>query len=359
MTNRNETILNGLNFSDICEVILNATEIIDNNYSMCCDTRALIEQIEEATQQLYDNTCICEGCGRLLSLEHTHEGYDGLTYCGCCVTGSEESMSPIQDYHAHKGCFAPRDNGESFKVAYRGFELEIESIHDGIDEGFCDILSGYTDSFYFERDGSLTDGVEIITDPMTREYWREVGYKDICNLLTDLRETYRIRSWNGGNCGLHVHFSKDEWSKEAIQFLIKFIIANPTFIKAISGRNGMGYCRIPNIEDYDLDRLISFSRYLAVNFTRETIEFRFFRGSLDLESIYCSVEICDHLLIYAETVIYNEEDLERALTADRFIEFLSETTGHSIQLLQFVARRNKRYYEREARLAEEAENDLE
>lgn len=359
MTNRNEDILNRLSFSELCELILNVTARINDNYEVCCDTEVLLGQIEEATEQLYNNTCICEDCGRLISLEHSHEGYDGFTYCGCCVTDHEEAMAPIQEYHAHKGCFAPRDNGESYKVAYRGYELEIESIYDGIDEGFCDILSEYTDSFYFERDGSLNGGVEIITDPMTREYWRKVGYKDISNLLTDLRESYRIRSWNGGNCGLHVHFSKDEWSKEAIQFLIKFIIANPTFIKAISGRNEMGYCRIPNIENYDLDMLISFSRYLAVNLTHETIEFRFFRGTLDLESIYCSVEICDHLLMYAEQMIHNEEDLERALTADRFIEFLSETIEDSTQLLHFIKRRNKRYYEREARLAEEAENDLE
>ena len=65
MTNRNETILNGLDFSDLCEVILYATAKIGSTYSMCCDTRALIEQIEDAAEQLYDNTCICEGCGRL------------------------------------------------------------------------------------------------------------------------------------------------------------------------------------------------------------------------------------------------------------------------------------------------------
>ncbi len=331
------------------ERILDAAQNLDNE-GVCCELQGYLDELISYASTFADEMNVCENCGRIISYGHTHEGYDGNTYCGCCVEDANRAYSPIRSYHYHKGTYEFKDNGEVLPQKFRGFELEIET--NGLNLELFEILENYDSEFAFEEDGSLNNGFEVISNPMSFEYWRNVGFDVLRDLITDLKGVGGVYSWDGGNCGLHVHFSRDEWSSETFRTLIKLIIANPTYFKALSGRDDFGYCRIPNFNDYDLESLYNSERYLAVNFTRETAEFRFFRGTLDTPSIWCSIELCDYLLRYCEHISENGDICDYTLSPRGFEEWLRATTSNADILLGFIARRHRIWNLKQKRIAQ-------
>lgn len=205
----------------------------------------------------------------------------------------------IRSYHSSKSHFAvqPSEWTNQHGGRYLGVELEVEAhrvdaedaaerIHETINGG------QYGARVFFEHDGSLNSGFEIITQPVglpaVRELFGELLQPDLVRGLRSHRTT---------TCGLHVHVSRAGLSNLTIARAVTFVndSANDAFMQALARRYETRYC---SYREKDLDEAhIPGDRYEAVNLTgRHTIEFRMFRGSLKLEAVIAAAEFCHALL---------------------------------------------------------------
>lgn len=313
-----------MSFYDIANTIYNLANELDS-LDHSCDLNGLIDEIQSNAEYLCNNTYICNGCERVLSDERAFiSEYDGEIYCNCCYD-EHKPNSPIKAYHETKGTLEFKNLEEAYPVYYRGLEIELEM--EEITETVYDVLRNADSSlFRFEEDGSLKNGFEIITAPMSRLYWRDLGFLKVEKIINDLKDVSNPRAWNGGRCGLHIHFNRCEVSNPAQKFLKRFMVENHKFIEKISGRDSFEYCRKPVYEDYELDsnnEIYNYSRYLTLNFTPNTLEFRFWRGTLKTENIKYSVQLTEDLIGFAELGARcdeykpTEKDFIEYLTANR------------------------------------------
>ena len=323
-----------MNFYEITDGIYElAIELENLNHS--CDLNDYIYNIINNIVYLRDDTYICADCGRVLSPDHSYE-YDGETYCHCCYDENKLSM-PIQRYHESKGALEFKNLEELCPVYYRGLEVELEV--EEITTVFDVLRNADSSLFRFEEDGSLENGFEIITAPMSQLFWNQVGYFKLERLITDLKNVSNPLAWDTGRCGLHIHFNRCEVSNPAQKFLKRFMVENHEFIAKISGRDSFEYCRKPVYDDYEFDcnnEIYNHSRYLTLNFTPDTLEFRFWRGTLKTENIKASVQFTEDLIRFAEFA--SEHDIEPTETG--FIKYI---TAHHPELNDFKNERRARW----------------
>lgn len=225
----------------------------------------------------------------------------------------------IGSYHSSKPHFSVQP--DSWTAAhgdrFLGVELEVEAHRVDAEEAARRIhgaVNGgeYGARVFFEHDGSLTSGFEIISQPMSlpavRELFGELLQPELVRGLRSHRTT---------TCGLHVHVSRAGLSNLTIARAVTFVndSANDAFMQALARRYETRYC---SYREKALDEAhLPGDRYEAVNLTgRSTIEFRMFRGSLKLEAVVAAVEFCHALLEFCA------RDLEPgALNARAFLRW--------------------------------------
>lgn len=294
-----------------------------------------LEDILYQVDEIENNFMVCEDCGYIMTSEEAivlNNGY----YCEDCASRVINEMI-IKDWHSHKGKFKFKDAGETNPQYYRGFELEVEIEGDKID--LYPTLEEWEGEYYFENDSSLNNGFEIISQPMSLQYWRQRGINKIEELIYDLQLEDVITSWESGRCGLHVHFNKKEWDKDTQRQLIRFICHNHEYFKMLSGREDFEYCKPPKLIRYDLENIRNGDRYLMLNFTNNTIEFRLFRGTLNIDSIKNSINLCEYILRYCEDSIKKGD----CATPREFEEWLLKTTTKGEELIEFIEERKTLY----------------
>lgn len=170
-----------------------------------------------------------------------------------------------------------------------GIELEVED-HAGRTRTLDDCLKPIHGNYYVCTDGSLSDGVEIVTAPRTIDEVRG-SYDKYYQVLTALSRA-GYNSHDSNRCGLHVHISKqimpfEDW-KGLRSWMCKESIK--TLLKKASRRKSYSYCEF---------RDSCGSRYAALNLIpTHTAEFRFFRGTLNPASFLASIEIVLSLVSY-------------------------------------------------------------
>jgi len=151
---------------------------------------------------------------------------------------------------------------------------------------------------YFERDGSIGEGFEIVTQPAGLDVHRV----KLSAFLNQEHLKRGLRSHEGGSCGLHIHVGREFVTQAQIYRVQSFLndIRNEGLIRKISRRYGNSYARIK----HEMAKLSpvnkrSSERYEALNVTNtDTIEFRIFRGSLRYESVMAALEFVDSLLSF-------------------------------------------------------------
>lgn len=229
------------------------------------------------------------------------------------------SRSVIRNYHSSKPFFSVRRDTwvEQHRRAL-GVELEVEghsvdpaiaarAIHDHVNGG------EFGRHVFFERDGSLSNGFELISQPMSVPALRETF-----QFLREPSLVRGLRSHRTSTCGLHVHVTRAGLSNLTIARAVTFVndSGNDAFIQALARRYNTGFC---NIRDKDLETAhLPGDRYEAINLTgSETIEFRIFRGSLKYEAVIAAIEFCHALLDYCA----RPETAAGGLNAQAFIRW--------------------------------------
>jgi hypothetical protein len=104
------------------------------------------------------------------------------------------------------------DENERDNILF-GFELEAREDDSNYVENqlspeqvACKLEEEFGNLFVYERDSSIGRGVEIISQPMTMNYY--MTHIDLFKKLLKMLEEMNYVSTKGNKCGLHIHFNR-------------------------------------------------------------------------------------------------------------------------------------------------------
>ena len=250
----------------------------------------------------------------------------------------DRGVHVIRGYHSSKNKISFKsDEWTRVTKRYIGVELEVECNPDinknEVAKKISDQVNQYDRLMFFENDGSLRYGFEMITQPMSLPAQRK-----LFSFLSKKESTKHLKSHDTTSCGLHVHVSRNNMTDLQIGKIVSFI-NNPRhewFIRAIARRYATGFCEIKSKKIKDCR---SGDRYEAVNITnRNTIEFRMFKGSLKYEGVIAAIEFCNAIVEFTKPSVAGIRDLNTG----RFMEFCNSTLkNETVVFRDYIDRRLK------------------
>lgn len=223
----------------------------------------------------------------------------------------------IQDYDYEPDMYF---HGESMDL-HLGIELEIDE--GGENHRNADIIStiiGHNHN-YVMHDGSIDNGFEIATMPMTLDYMHSISdnFKDAFAIARNLG----YKSHDTNSCGLHIHFDRaffgrnrsTQNTKAAYLTLImernweKFIkFSRRNYSRVEQWANKMDLVKDIYADDTEEDLSNKFhdkygngDKYIALNTSHSnTYELRIFRGTLKYETFMATAQFVDNLVRVAK-----------------------------------------------------------
>ena len=281
----------------------------------------------------------CDSCNRYCSDEDRYyDSDDDDNYlCRWCA-----EMGPR---HIHSYGYKPTPK---FKLAtnqerkgnlFFGIELEVEKEESDVMVSKMAEKIVNEDVYYLKKDGSLSNGFEIVTHPMTFEYIQEQKEKVFKSLLDKLIAA-GYRSYDSKTCGIHIHLTKKCFSTWQLYRFIKFFIDNREFVTAISQREIEQLERWASIEEESTSSIIykakkkngNSKRYSAVNLQNsQTIEIRIFRGTLNYLSFLKNIEFCYALFNFSRDI--------KETTISAFKEYIEQSNEYAM-LKKFIKTKN-------------------
>ena len=202
-----------------------------------------------------------------------------------------------------KTTLAPIDKGD--KQYYVGIELEMENdLTDKEDreEDILEVLEAEDGRYYYDNlidwkeDGSLEEGVEMVTAPISLGIFKD----RIVPIVKRLQEK-GYTSERGGRCGNHIHISKNAFDEQAQARLILIYARFESIIKILSRRKNTEYCKdvLNTVSAISIDNANEVvknqkekRKNTAINFNnRNTIEFRAFRGTMNTDILIANIQL--------------------------------------------------------------------
>lgn len=323
-----------------------------------------------------DDHRTCEDCNDSLNCnrdDYTYVPYDRLV-CYDCLNAHYNYCHHCEEYWHHDDvpCDCERDdddysgsglissycrdmkNNVTFYIAdgslvysepsgvvVTGFENEMECVEGDISD--CAQLAHNLFSPHgciLKSDGSLNHGFELVTSPMSLDYVQNVFPFD------ELRQLAKagMRSSQTETCGLHVHINKgffDRRPTSMYRFMAMFHHNNSVWQK-IGGRTNSSYARWNDDEQNRMIEYVKYAsshgirglnanpeRYVAINLqNRNTIELRFFKGTLRPLSIKARIEAV-HAVAEYSVVTRNNVNIKSAYDWDRFRNWVVSTKKYN------------------------------
>lgn len=293
-----------LHLSTDCQLINTRTvcsSCIKSYYISCYACGKIIEQ---STACKVNDNHLCQDCFNVQ-----------YAFCASCDTAcSRDDMECIDGDYYCPSC-NPRERIRcctykptptffgSEKDIFLGVELEIECYDTNRSIKAFDVSK----EFYLKSDGSLSNGIEIVSHPCTLEYHQNnINWKDRCkNLISS-----GAKSHDTNTCGLHVHISSDKLSEIDRAKFSWFIHKEIDPIRVLCRRNfpyGDGYRapldvlnRIKSKCKGELSKCYkNTDRYDFLNWhNSHTVEFRLPKGTLKYSTLLATLEFCDAAIHY-------------------------------------------------------------
>lgn len=282
----------------------------------------------------YVRCCCCD------ALLHEDDAYniEGDSYCSECYHDEIDKGRSIHDYGYKPD---PKFYGDSKR--FFGVELEVDGAgkdSDNADEILA-IANKDGEHIYVKGDGSLDDGFEIVTHPMSLNYHKDFCWKEIMAKAISLG----YRSHQTSTCGLHVHVNRScfgdtqEEQELVISHILFFVEKHWAELLKFSRRSEYSINRWAGRYGYEktgqeiLDKAKkgNLGRYAAVNLMNyATVEFRLFRGSLKYTTLIAALELVDKICDVAMNM--TEEEISKlswsefvsSVEAPELIQYLKE-----------------------------------
>lgn len=316
-----------------------------DEYTVVCDAcgeRIYSEDTVEGSNYTLCESCFdedyvrCADCDRILRRDRAYWDDDDAYCSSCwddhCTVIHEYSYTPDLVFHG-KG------------LRHFGVELEIDG--GGTNrynaEKMLNIANADAENLYIKTDGSLDDGLELVTHPMTLEYHlNEMPWAAVLRKAQELN----YLSHAAGTCGLHVHISRlafgctyeqQEASIARLLYfvekfwaeLLRFSRRTQSQMNRWAARYGM---KLTPTDQMCHAKNSCAGRYTAVNLTNsDTVEIRMFRGTLKLNTLKATLQMVNHLCEVAVSLSDSEvQDMS-------WFDFLD--TVHEPELIQYLKER--------------------
>lgn len=265
-----------------------------DSYTRCehCDALVPNDEIRE-----WDDEYLCESC------------YAEISTATPEATLHNHSFKPTPIFHTRQGT----QDDPPAELTF-GVELEVDK---GNSRNRCvTALCNTTDVIYCKYDGSLDEGIEIVTYPCTLDYHMyELRWKELCRVA----KSYGFRSHDAGTCGLHIHVGRKQLGTNKTtrnvvaariillvdrhwESMVTFSRRTASQLDNWAARSHIGgtYSAEARAEVRALSGT-SDTRYHAVNIeNRETIEFRLFRGTLNRDTLVASLQLVNNICEFAK-----------------------------------------------------------
>jgi hypothetical protein len=285
-------------------------------------------------------------CGRLMDTSSTqvaHDNIDGSVWCEECA----RSRQFFGDYRYRPRTLKFFSVGSSDPGPYIGWEIEMCR---GNRQKTLEALAN-VEEIFCKRDGSLCPetGIEMVSHPCTFDYYMtRFPWDDV--LKPAIKRGYV--SHNDERCGLHIHIDRaylgESPDKQDINVLkiawalSKFWRQFARFSRRSSDSLKRWAARYEDLIDGDvpnnkhIDRMkrsSSVTKHMCVNLNhRTTIELRFFRGSLNLETILASIQMAKVLADLKDVPLIELYEME-------WPEFFARCSEYK-ELMSYMERRN-------------------
>jgi len=286
----------------------------------------------------------CSRCGRTIPESDAYYDDEDDPYCYDCHT-RYCSHTGIHDYY-----FKPDPIFYGNGPRFMGIELEIDgggeiSSHA---ESLMDIANANgLEHIFCKHDGSLEDGFEIVSHPMSLDYHlNEMPWGSILSKATSMGYTSHLAR----TCGLHVHLSRNAFGETEAQQdaviarilyflekhwdeLLKFSRRTPRQLEQWAARYGYKEQPMEILDHAKKGR--HGGRYTCVNLTNtDTIEFRMFRGTLKLNTFLATLQLLDRI---CDVALYMTDDEVKAMSWTTFVSGCA-TTRYP-ELVQYLKER--------------------
>lgn len=271
----------------------------------------------------------CEYCGIDFEFDETLVEEDRYLCENC---RKRQVVLPYHRYTPKLDFFCTEGEKDEEDKLYFGLETEVDEggENNSTVRNILPLINTEKDRqmfIYCSHDGSLHDGFEIITQPATPDYHRQkkAEYEAVFNYL----KSREYIAHNTSTCGIHIHFNRDYFKDNEELYISKLLYIvekhwDDIIIFSRRNKNRLRYCkkRDGNLKDFisAWDKSGDHEgHYYAVNLTNEnTIEFRIFRGTLNINTFFCIIDFMENLVRSVKTKSLAE------LRKMKFEDFLSE-----------------------------------
>jgi len=310
----------------------------------------------------------CQGCEEY----HTGDTYYAEdrsgSYCERCIDSAE--WCDTCDTYNFDGCYHEEESDYIHDYSYRpdpefhtndkserlffGMEIEVEAPREDYSAmreaaeyaGYRFEENGLA---YLKSDGSLSCGFEIVTHPMSHDFFKNSA-TDFWNTLTQLKESHNMRSWSAGTAGLHIHISRSGFSTGShLHRFLRLVYENEAFYSRIAGRKSERWAKFDDVvasidgngkahRTYKnkIGHEGRSDRYSAVNtLNRNTVELRIFRSTLNTDTAKSMLDLAHASVEYTRRLSVTDVR-NGALTRINLIQYLhdnKDTYSHLIARL--------------------------
>ena len=207
---------------------------------------------------------------------------------------SSESVAPLSGLHGYSFKPKPVFNGDGGK--FLGIEMEFHSCGES-NERADKIIGDLNKIIYAKHDGSLRNGMEFVTHPCTPQF-------HLSNIDYD-KFFKRVQGLNGqstANSGLHIHVNRNFFKGEnEIAKIIRFVENNFDTLMFFACRTDedSNWCRKYGLKVKELPKIYAEAKsanekYRSINLCpTDTIEFRMFRSTQDVERVHAYIQFVD------------------------------------------------------------------
>ena len=331
------------------------TRCLEDSTVLCCHCDERIWLSDNAgtdtfplCQDCYDDHYTrCERCGCILHQDAAFypedDRYNERPYCSDCyqILSHDE---PIHNYY-----YKPTPLFYGKGPRYFGVELEIDGAGEDPSNAssLLDLANREEEYLYIKHDGSLDDGMELVTHPMSLEFQlQQMPWEALCRRAAALG----YHSHQTQTCGLHVHVSRRafgayEWEQDlslarVLYFferhweeMLKFSRRTPRQLERWAAR--YGYKEQPmEILDY-AKKGYHGGRYTCINLQNPgTVEFRMFRGTLKVNTILATLQMIDRI---CDVALFLSDDELKAMAWTTFVSGIQ--AERYPQLVQYLKER--------------------
>ena len=321
--------------------------------------------------QMWCNSCTenhanyCDDCNEYHTGDNYYVSDSNCSYCENCI-GNAEYCEDCDEYYS-SGC--SDHSGDDARVihdySYRpdpifhttdkeerlffGLEIEVEARQNRSDSAEYASRLEDLSLAYLKSDGSLMCGFEIVTHPMTHDFYKNEAY-ELWNTLEALRSRagIKVKAWDASTTGLHIHISRTGFTGGAhMHRFLRLVYDNQTLYEAIAGRSSSRWAKFDDAntdyvsEDADgnrewksrrnlknkLDNARNSDRYSAVNTQNHaTLEMRIFRSSVNAETVKSFIDLAHASVEYTRGMSVRDVR-QGALSQDNFTSYIQDNAA--------------------------------